>query len=118
MNKEKINLKNELLNLKFDNNIIQKISCTKLECKKYQKLLKEGKPLPEGVYALEFENGEISTSEFYTIYDANLSSEEIKEYIAFKQLSYIKTIKNCVVFFTILGVFGLIGGIIALLTGI
>ena len=50
MAKEKINLREELRLYKFDFDLLQKIPCSKQENKKYQKLLKEGGVLPEGVF--------------------------------------------------------------------
>ena len=97
MAKEKIDLQDELRAYKFEFNLLQKIPCTKQENKEYQKLLKEGLSLPEDIYAYGYNDDETST-DFYTIYEAPLSESETKEYLMFKQLSLIKTIKNCVVF--------------------
>jgi hypothetical protein len=108
MAKEIINIRDELLAHKFEFNLLQKIPCTPQENEAYQKLLKDGGTLPEGVFAHVYDTGEISTTEFYTIYEADLSESEIREYLTYKQLSLIKTIKNCALFFTILTIIGMI----------
>ena len=106
MAKEKINLRDELRTRKFEFDLLQKIPCTKQENKEYQKLLKDGGALPEGVYAYDsYDNGE---TEFYTVYETDLTESEIREYLTYKQLSFIRTIKNCVLFFTVLTIIGMI----------
>ncbi len=107
MAKEKINLRDELRAHKFEFDLLQKIPCTKQENKEYQKLLKDGGTLPEGVYAFVFNSYDTPT-EFYTIYETDLTESEIREYLAYKQLSLIKTIRNCIMFFTILSIIGMI----------
>lgn len=108
MAKGKINLRDKLRAHKFEFDLLQKIPCTKQENKEYQQLLKEGGSLPEGVYAYTYDTGETSTSEFYTIYETDLTESEIREYLTYKQLSLIRTIKNCVLFFTILTIIGMV----------
>ena len=106
MAKEKINLRDELRAHKFEFDLLQKIPCTKQENKEYQKLLKDGDTLPDGVYA--YDNGQMSPTEFYTIYETDLTESETREYLTYKKLSLIRTIKNCVVFFTVLTIIGMI----------
>ena len=108
MAKEKINLRDELQSYKFEFDLLQKIPCTKQENKEYQKLLKNGGALPEGIFAYVYDNGEKSTTEFYTIYETDLTESEIMEYLTYKKLSLIKTIKNCIVFFTVLTIIGMV----------
>ena len=106
MAKEKINLKKELQSYRFDFNLWQKIPCSKEDNKKYEQLLKKGGPLPEGVFPYIFE--ESPTNEFYTIDKNNLTESEKQEYLRYNQLTFLKTIKNCVLFFTILAVISLV----------
>jgi len=108
MAREKVNLRDELRYHKFEFDLLQKIPCTKQENKAYQQLLKQGGSLPEGVFAYVYDSGETSTTEFYTVYEADLSEAEIREYLTYKQLSLIKTIKNCILFFTILTIIGMV----------
>lgn len=115
MAKEKINLRDELRNHKFAFDLFQKIPCTKQENKEYQKLLKDSGTLPEGVYAYVYDTGETSTTEFYTIHETDLTESEIREYLTYKQLSLIRTIKNCVMFFTVLTIIGMIAYILIMI---
>lgn len=108
MPKEIINLRDELRSYKFEFDLLQKIPCSKQENKNYENLLKTGGILPDGVFAYVYENGNVSTTEFYTVYETDLTEAEITEYLTYKKLSLIKTIKNCILFFTILTVIGLI----------
>ena len=101
MAKEKINLRDELRLYKFDFDLLQKIPCTKQENKKYQKLLKEGGVLPEGVFAYGHGTDDVSTTEFYTVYETDLTDSEIAEYLTYRKLSMLRTIQNCILVLTI-----------------
>ena len=101
MAKEKINLRNELRLYKFDFDLLQKIPCSKKDNKKYEKLLKDGEVLPEGVFAYGYETGDASTTEFYTVYEADLTEAEIVEYLTYKKLSMLRTIQNCILALTV-----------------
>lgn len=101
MAKEKINLRNELRLYKFDFDLLQKIPCSKKDNKKYEKLLKDGGVLPEGVFAYGYETGDASTTEFYTVYEADLTEAEIVEYLIYKKLSMLRTIQNCILALTV-----------------
>ena len=50
MSKQPKDLREMLSMYKFDMDVLQKIPCTAKECKQYKKLLKEGQPLPDGVF--------------------------------------------------------------------
>ena len=108
MAKEKINLRDELRAYKFEFDLLQRIPCSKQENKEYQKNLKGGGVLPEGVFPYVYENGDTSEAEFYTVYEADLTNSEIMEYLTYKKLSYIRTIKGCVKFFTVLTIIGMV----------
>ena len=101
MAKEKIDLRNELRLYKFDFDLLQKIPCSKKDNKKYEKLLKDGGVLPEGVFAYGYETGDASTTEFYTVYEADLTEAEIVEYLTYKKLSILRTIQNCILVLTV-----------------
>ncbi len=106
MAREKINLRAELNTYKYDFDLLQKIPCSAQENKEYQNILKNGGSLPSGVYQYEYTNG-APTNEFYTIYETDLTEAEIQEYLTYKQLSLIRTIKNGVSFFVVLTILGL-----------
>lgn len=116
MAKERINLRDELRSHKFEFNLLQQIPCAKEENQKYQKILKDGGELPEGVYQFVYDSGEISTTSFYTIYEPDLTEAEIREYLTYKQLHLIRTIKNCVVFFTVLTIIGIIASFLIMIS--
>ncbi len=109
MAKDSINLREKLREHKFEFGLLARTPCTKQENKEYLQILKDGGNLPEGVRAYSYE-----PDEFYRIQEADLSEAEIQEYLTYKQLSLIRTIKNCVVFFTVLAVIGLVGAWFAL----
>lgn len=114
MAKEKIDLKRELRAYKFEFDLLQEIPCSKQENKSYAKLIKDGQPLPDGVYRYKDDAGNESDT-FYTVYDPNLTPEETQQFLTFEKLRMLKTIKNCVVFFTVLTVISIAAYIITLL---
>ena len=101
MAKEKINLRDELRLYKFDFDLLQKIPCSKQENKKYQKLLKEGGVLPEGVFAYGHGTDDVSTTEFYTVYETDLTESEIAEYLTYRKLGMLRIIQNCIIVLTV-----------------
>jgi len=114
MAKNIFDLKRELRQLRYENDFLQMIDCSKEDCKKYQQMLKNGEKLPEGVF--QYTSQELGeTNSFYTIYETDLTEEEKSEYILLRQnlmFNDIRTIKNCVLFFTILAVISLVLGFI------
>ena len=109
MAKQKIDIKQKLRSYQFEFDLLQKIPCTKEENSAYLTLLKANQPLPEGVYRYEYESG-IESDEFYTIYEPELTADEIAEYLTYKKLHMLKTIRNCVVFFAVLTIVSLVLG--------
>ena len=108
MANEKKDLRKELQNFKYDFDILQKIPCTEKDNKEYKQLVKAGKALPKDIYPFGHDAGTPSDSEFYKLYAADLSDAELAEYLTYKKLSMLKTIKNCLLFFTILTIIGMI----------
>ena len=107
-------LTKELEQLKRDLGVMQEVDCTEEENQEYLKLQRENKPLPNGVFT-RHRNGSIDALEFYRFQEISLTKEELFEYIQYKQLHTLMTIKKCVVFFTILIIISLIFGILAAL---
>jgi hypothetical protein len=96
--------------------LLEKLPCTPKENEEYKRLLEIGAELPEGVYPVVDGWGEASSSEFYTICKPDLSESEIAEFLTYKKLSLIRTIKNCLVFFTTLTVISLIVCVLSFLS--
>ncbi len=99
--KKIINMKDVLNDLYFDALFLQKVDCSREDNKKYNQMLKNGEALPNGVFEYKNEGNE-GWGIFYTIYKPDLTHEEKLEYILFKQTGMIRTIKNCVIFFTVI----------------
>ena len=109
--KEKINPKAELQSLRQEYRITQRVPCSKEDNKKYAQMVKDGIPLPAGVYEHQYENAE---SEYYTIYEPDISADELLEMLTYKKLGYLRTIKNCAVYFVVLSVIALCAYLIIL----
>ncbi len=91
------NLKEELENFYFENKLTEVVYCQKDEQKEFQKMKKNKVPLPDDVR-------EDDAGCFFRYMDNDLSSEEIKKLLFFRQLSYLKTIRNCLIYFVVLSV--------------
>lgn len=99
MSKQPKDLRELLSMYKFDMDVLQKIPCTAEECKQYKKLLKEGQPLPDGVFHTTYSNG---TDEFYTVAESDLTDSELMEYLTYKKLDLLRSIKNCLIFLSVM----------------
>ena len=108
MAKEPVDLKKKIRDYRFEHDFLQRIPCTKNENLEYSKIVKEGGRLPEDIAAYIYDDGEVSKTEFYRVYDSGLTESEKVEYLAYKKHDMIRTIKNCAAFFTTLAVIGLI----------
>ena len=111
MAKQKIDIRQKLRSYKFDFDLLQKIPCTQEENKAYLDLLKAGRPLPDGVFRYEYQSG-IESDAFYTVYEPELTADEIAEYLTYKKLHMLRTIKNCAVFFVVLTIVSMVLGFI------
>ena len=109
---ERNDIRKELHSYKLDYDLIKKKPCTEEENQTYSKMLKEGKELPKGVFLY---SDDTECGEFYTVYEPDLTQEEINEYLTFKKLELLKTIKNCAVFFTVLTIISLISSLLFLI---
>ena len=105
-----MDLKKNLLLAREQNAFASRQLCTDEESEQYRKLLADNKPLPAGVFFYALENY------FYSIPDLqDISHEEMIELTLQEQLSAIKTIKKCVVYFTTISIISLVLGAIAAL---
>lgn len=96
LRKEYDNLKEELGMVYFD-------YCDEEENNRCAELVHDNKPLPEGV-----KHASDMDFRFYREVASDMTEAEIKQYLLMKQTSYLKTIKNCTLFFTILTVISVI----------
>ena len=101
MSKQVVDIRADIHRAKLDANLLQKIPLSAEENKDLLKLIKEGQELPEGVFrSVDFDGMELDT--FYVLYDPQLTERETREYIELLQYEELKTIRKCVVFFTVL----------------
>ena len=101
--KRRINALKELQSFRQEYGVAQGLFCPQKDNEKYAQMVQDGIPLPEGIY--EYKDGSI-TKKFYTVCAPELSPEEISELLTYKKLGYLRTIKNCVVYFVTLSIIG------------
>ncbi len=118
MFEETEDVRQELENFRLDHGLKKRIPCTWEENQTFQNMVKAGQALPEGVQPYIYDTGEVSNTSFYRPYEADLTEAEIREYLQYKQLAMVRTIKNCVLFFTITAIVGLSLSLIAVLSAL
>ena len=116
MNESKsVKLQIEEYRLKYD--LYEQILCTPKENKLFNELSKQGEKLPDDVYPLDPDWRKVNNSdstEFCRLIRPDLTQNDIMEYLMYKKLNMLKTIKNCIVFFTVLMIIGIILFVLAL----
>ena len=112
---EAAGLRTKLEVLKYQLGILQEVNCSNQENQKYRKMLQENKPLPNGILC-RTSDGSVEYASFYKVERTALSKDELAEYLQYKQLKSIITIKKCMVFFTVLTVISLACGFILALS--
>ncbi len=105
-------LKRMLRMYRFEFGLLQEEACSMDENEAFAKTLQEGGTLPEGVAPYVYDDGEESGKIFCRVYESDLTPEETAEYLTYQKLKLLRTIKNCVVFFTVLTVIGLISAVL------
>ncbi len=93
MARETYNLRQELIQLKYDFNLLQKIDCSRIENERYARFIEDGEPLPSDVFRRTSTDGK-NTDEFYTVRENDLTDNEKKEYYNLKQLDLLSSIKS------------------------
>jgi len=111
MAKQVVDLREILKQYRFEENLLQKIDCSKEENNEFKKLLKSNNDLPDGVYEHKSELNE-GLGDFYRVYETDLSKDEVEELLQLKSLQHLKTIKYGIIFFVVLTVISLICSII------
>ena len=107
MAKQKRSIEEDLILLRSEVLLHQKIDCSKEDNKRYNQMKKDGQPLPEGVYEYHTDGG-TEAGEFYTVYIPEITKEDRLEYILLKQHQQLKTMKNCLVFFATLTIISIV----------
>lgn len=97
-------LKQEMHEFMVEMGVMQKAWCTKEEAQVFKQMMKEKKALPEDI-----KDSDDYCGTYYRWVKTDTSDDELNRLINFRQLLYIKTIKNCVAFFVALTIISLIG---------
>ena len=97
----------KLLELMYESGLCREIDCTDEENQMFLDMIKRKEELPIDIVRREESNG-TKLDEFYKVVPLEITSEEIQKYCALQNAKNIKTIKNCVVFFTALTVISLV----------
>lgn len=105
------NIQKALWDYRFAYETWNKIPCTKAENEEYREILANDGKLPEGVLAYEYD-GQIT---FCIARESGLTDDELKEYLTYKQISLLETIKNCALAFMILTGIGILVSILVVL---
>lgn len=96
-------LKEELLELDKEMGIIEYTSLSAQKDREIDLRLKSGEELPPNI--IKASNGAIG---YFKVTKADISEAEIDKLIKYRQTKYLRTIKNCLVFITVLYVLGFI----------
>ena len=104
-------LKKELMQLRYEYGTMEQINCTEEQNAEYRQLSKENKPLPPRVFCRNSDPASEYAS-FYTVSEMDLSTEQLNEYLQYRQLKTLTSIKKCMVFFTVLTVIAIAVGVI------
>jgi hypothetical protein len=94
MAKEVLDLRQQLQEYRFKMGINKKIECSKEENLLFKQMSIDGQDLPEGVFRDEpYNTIGYNVYLFYRIGTTDLSENEILEYLMYKQLDILGTIK-------------------------
>ena len=118
---ENVSARTQLINHRLAHAIAQQAFCTPEENETYRAMLAAGQPLPPDVSFVEVddfdsEGNYVTMKKFFRANNNGLTDAEIQELLNYKQIKLLTTIKNCVVFFTVLTIIGLVGSLITVLT--
>lgn len=102
--------KEALIQEKYDAGVFfQEVECSEEECPKYAAMMKNNEKLPENIVCF---NTDDDCDEFIKLIPLDISHEDLQDYCALVQTRDIRTIKKCVIFFTVLAIIGLLGALI------
>lgn len=103
--------KRKLHDMKEKYGLLEKIYCDEEERRKLHAMQQERKQLPSDIN-VDDENPFF----FYRVKEADLTEKEFDEFLKFYQLTYLRKIKNGVIFFVVLTVISLILSLISAIT--
>ena len=103
-------IEKKICELKKELGLITMVECTKNE-KEAIDALPVGSPLPDGIQYNPADGTYLKEGEI------DMTPEEKEEFYVLKKLSYLKSIKGYLKFFTVLTVLALIGGAVLLIAG-
>ena len=94
-------LKKELFELRVELDIIQSVYCSKDEEKQIKELTKHKQLLPDDIHTE-------SDGTHFRFVNTDISKEDLDELLLYRQIKYLKTIKNSIIFFVVLTVISII----------
>lgn len=98
--------RNEFNSMLSKSGLIDEVFCGDSESKEYETMYQNSQPLPENVHRI---SNDINKKVFYTrITKADLTEEEQKQYLFLKLMSDVQSMKNCMIFFTVITIISLI----------
>lgn len=106
-------LRKELNDARIELDVVEKMRCTQEEDKKYRQLIKEGKSLPDNIYS----NSEFPGS-FMKLITSDLTTDELRELMLYKQTLYLQGIKGAVVFMAVVVGLPALVGFFILMSGV
>ena len=98
------NIRQEIKDLKRVVGLAWKDKCTQAESEKFKHISVDN--LPENI------SFDADYGEYYKYQEADVSEEEKQEFYTLKQLSYLKSIRKCLIFFVVLTIISLIASVI------
>ncbi|MDO4748689.1 MAG: hypothetical protein Q4A12_05900 [Eubacteriales bacterium] len=102
------NIKEKLKEYKLTFGMLSSVPCTEDETTYYNQLLDNGGSLPENIHCIKYNcydnNGLVPqvVRKYFKYLDSGLNENEVAEYLTYKKLTLLRTIKNCLVFFVVL----------------
>ena len=108
-------IKKEFIDLRNALGLANKKPCTDTQNKEYTELLKTGKKLPNGVFQYYSNDKDEYVDKFYVLLESDMTSEEMAEYIGYKQMFLLAKIKGYLEFFVVLTVISLVLSIIGVI---
>ena len=99
--KKKRDVREKIFYYRYLYGINDRFSLSKDDNEKMMELINKGEPLPENIYRYKTEDGDFF-DEFYYVPPADLTPQEISEYLTYQKLELLKKIDNSLKFFVVL----------------